>query len=200
MTKKETMVVLLLLVIFFTVGIYLATGASNKTEFNTFRKLASRFVSSFGNLRTEYANFESGAYLYDVIQNGYSEPLTSPFNSDEVCNPYESRIQVKDHIIYVTLRCSNYLIYNQSSTTDRFTVYKISDWTEEKIEGSNVQMTNFYNYEKNGVLQLPKYYVRKEFYVNYYNKTGHDIYEPTAIDSKYKLLEKTYYRTMDEVK
>ncbi len=197
--KKETMMALLLIVIFIGVVMYLFTNTHSSTKYTNFRRVASGFIDCAGALRNDMPQYEMGPYLYDTIKQGYSDRIESPFDSDEECDVYETRIKMYNNDTYLTMKCSNYLIYNQLTTAKKYKIYKVSDWTPERITGDNVQMVNFYNYEVDGKEQFPEYYIEKQFLVEYTNKNHYRLVNINSLLEGHKLLQKTYYRTMDEV-
>lgn len=198
--RKETMAILLLIIVLFIVVLNTFLKKLDNTKFDNFRKLASNFIEDVSRMRNLEAAYENGAYLYDVINMNYGKNIVSPFNSKDNCDVYESRIQVINNTPHITLKCSDYIIYDEETTAKKFKIYKVSDWTDKEITSENVQTADFYNYEINGVEQLDKYYNEKEFMIKYTEKTGKKIYSVSALDNGQNILTKKFYRTMDEVK
>lgn len=198
--KKETMICLLLIIIGMVAVLYFTTEADDSTKFTKFVHLAKEFGEEAGVVRdTEGPAYETKVYLYDVISLGYNDRYESPFNNGEECNIYESKIEMEEKNIYISMLCSEYYIYRSLSTEEEFTIYKVSEWTDQKLTGSNVQTATFYNYTIDGVEQLDKYCNEKEFIVKYAQKSG---YRSTYIGNlrpEHTLVQKTYYRTMEEV-
>jgi len=199
LSRKETMTCILLIIIGIAVVSYMTVNKDDSTKFGNFRRLARTFASDAGVLRDNEVLFDEQAYLYDVIKFGYGEELESPFDRGKSCDLYESRIRMENRAVYVTFKCSEYIIYDQISTDDKFTIYKVSDWTDEKLIGENVQTATFYNYEVNGIEVLSDYYIEKEFLVQYSMKAGYTTNFIGNLKSGHTLLEKTYYRTLEEV-
>lgn len=197
--RKETMMALLLILIIMAVVLYKVLGTNDTTQFTNFRRLANTFINEAGMVRDVEIGYEEQVFLYDTINLSYSEELKSPFNQNDKCDIYESKIKMVNKSVYVTLKCSDYIIYNQLTTENEYKIYKVSEWTDEKLTGSNVQEATFYNYEVNGEEQLPTYYMEKEFLVKYAEKTGYKTNYVSYLRSEHKLLEKTYYRTIEEV-
>ena len=51
---------------------------------------------------------------------------------------YESKVVFSNNNKKVTLKCGDYLIYNQDITSKNYNIYKVSDWSFNKISGNNV--------------------------------------------------------------
>lgn len=198
--KKETMICLLLIIVAMVGVLYFTTEADDSTKFSKFVRLAKEFGEEAGVVRdSEGAIYETRVYLYDVINLGYDDKYESPFDHGEECNVYESKIEMEGRGIYISMLCSEYFIYRASSTENEFTIYKVSEWTDQKLTGSNVQTTTFYNYTVNGEEQFNTYYSEKEFIVEYSKKTGFKSSYIGNLRPEHTLVQKTYYRTMEEV-
>lgn len=199
--KKETMFCLLIIIagVAIVATNFLKNADSN--HFQSFIRLSKEFADAAGVTRDgeTIAAFESRVFLYDVMSYNYMDWIESPFDESDYCDVYESQIEMEKESVYITFRCSEYLIYKQITTNEDFKIYKVSDWTEEPISGSNVQKTKFYNYKVNGVEQLPEYLQEKEFIVKYNEAASANIYFITNLKAGHELVEKTYYRTMERV-
>ena len=197
--KKEMMIVLLIIFAGLAFGLYKIIGSNSATQMANFRRLATSFIDEAARLRDEEALYENEVYLYDTIELNYIEEMPSPFEQSESCDLYESKIEIVDRQRYITFKCSNYYIYNQKTTED-YVVFKVSDWTEEELHGDNVQTATFYNYTVNGTEVLDKYYIEKEFLVQYSMKSAYPTISLQNLKSEHELVKKTYYRTLEEVK
>lgn len=199
-SKKETMICLLLIIIGIVAVLYFTTEADDSTNFSKFIRLSKEFGEEAGVVRdSEGSVYENRVFLYDVIALGYDDKYTSPFDSSKQCDIYESKIEMEGKSIYITMQCSEYLIYKEVSTSEVFTIYKVSKWTDERLSGSHVQTTTFYNYEIDGVEQFDTYFSEKEFLVKYNEKEGTNTFFTTNLKSGHNILKKTYYRTMEQV-
>ena len=178
--------------------LYKSGNVDDETSIKNFKRLAVEFIDEAGIVRDQVAGYEDLVYLYDAINLNYMKGLTSPFDKANYCDEYESKIKMKNSSIYLTFKCSEYLIYDQP-TTEEYVIYKVSDWSEEPIEGNNVQTTTFYNYAINGEEQLDEYYIEKEFLVEYSMKSGFTTRFLSNMLEEHELVKKTYYRTMEEV-
>lgn len=196
--KKEMMLVLLILLAGMAFGLYKVIGNNEITQLANFKRLAATFIDEAGRLRDNEIHYEERVYLYDAIELGYLDELKSPFNHQETCDKYESKIEMMDRRVYITFKCGEYYIFDQQTTED-YTVFKVSEWTEEKLTGENVQAINFYNYTINDEEMLDKYYIEKEFLVEYAKKSGYKTLTIGNLNSNHTLVKKTYYRTLEQV-
>lgn len=196
--KKEAIIGLFVIFALMAVMLYKSTGVDKKTDFKNFERLAVEFIDEAGIVRDQVAGYEDVVYLYDAINLNYMKGLESPFDKSTYCDEYESKIKMKENQVYLTFKCSEYLIYDQP-TTEEYIIYKVSEWSEEPLEGNNVQTATFYNYKVNGEEQLDDYYIEKEFLAEYSMKSGFATRFLSNMDSSHELVKKTYYRTMEEV-
>ena len=97
--------------------------------------------------------------MYDVIIKNYSVSIKNPFNANEECDVYESKIGKKDNKSYLTFECGEDLIYEHYTLDDKYIIYKASKWTEHELSGDNVQIVIFYYCEANGEEQFHNYYI-----------------------------------------
>ncbi len=198
--KKEMMMALFIIIVALAFFLYKVLGPGSTTQFTQFKRQADTFHSNASKLRDMEGEYPEIIYLYDVIIENYSESIKNPFNGNEECDVYESKLEKKDNKSYLTFKCGEYLIYEHYTLEDKYTIYKVSEWTEQKLTGDNVQAVTFYNYEVNGEEQFPNYHIEKEFLVKYSEKTGLKTRQVSYIGTSHKLLQKTYYRTVEKVK
>lgn len=196
--RKEVIIGLFVIFVLMAILLYKSGNVDDETSIKNFKRLAVEFIDEAGIVRDQVAGYEDLVYLYDAINLNYMKGLTSPFDKANYCDEYESKIKMKNSSVYLTFKCSEYLIYDQP-TTEEYVIYKVSDWSEEPIEGNNVQTTTFYNYAINGEEQLDEYYIEKEFLVEYSMKSGFTTRFLSNMLEEHELVKKTYYRTMEEV-
>lgn len=196
--RKEVIIGLFVIFVLMAILLYKSGNVDDETSIKNFKRLAVEFIDEAGIVRDQVAGYEDLVYLYDAINLNYMKGLTSPFDKANYCDEYESKIKMKNSSVYLTFKCSEYLIYDQP-TTEEYVIYKVSDWSEEPIEGNNVQTTTFYNYTINGEEQLDEYYIEKEFLVEYSMKSGFTTRFLSNMLEGHELVKKTYYRTMEEV-
>lgn len=133
-------------------------------------------------------------YLYELINADLVSKIKNIFSGDEFCDAYESKVVFKGSTKKVTLRCGNYLIYNQDVTSDKYSVYKVGDWSFDKISGNNVDTMKVYGLIKNGKNLLDGYY-EKELFIKLVALNYGDKYSSLKdIAKNYDIDEKTAYR------
>jgi len=195
--KKEAIIGLFIIFALMAIMLHKSSNVDNTANLKNFKRLAVEFIDEAGIVRDQVAGYEDVVYLYDAINLNYMKGLESPFEKDTYCDEYESKIKMKENRVYLTFKCSEYLIYDQPTTED-YIIYKVTEWTDEPIDGNNVQTTNFYNYKVDGVEQLDDYYIEKEFLAEYSMKSGYTTRFLSNMATDHELVKKTYYRTMEE--
>ncbi len=194
-SKAEIMIILAAILVFFAIGIKVLSGNNEKGKISAFKKQAGSFAYQISLYKDNYTNDEGLYYLDDVLKNNYKIDLTNPFE-DEACDRYESYVlysQIKNE---VNLRCSGYLVSNVD--TEEYTVYKVSEWSKEKVKGENIIL---YNYKKNNKVVLDNYVSEKEFIETYNMNEKDKIYDVLEVSKEnQELLADTFYRTKEEVK
>ncbi len=137
---------------------------------------------------------EDVVYLYELINSNLVTRIKNNFSGDEYCDMYESKVVFSGSSKKVTLKCGEYLIYNQDVTADKYDIYKVSDWSFDKINGDNVDTVKVYGLMKNGKNLLDGYY-EKELLIKLVRDNYGDKYNSLQdIKENYKVDEKTAYR------
>ena len=98
---------------------------------------------------------------------------------------------------YVTLKCGEYIIYEQNVNSDEYDIYKVSDWQEDIDDIEFIQSTKLYNYKNSdGNMALSNFVTSREL-IDLYNKNEQkDIKDLKEVDlSNVSIITKTYYRT-----
>src|SRR5699024_8741387 len=93
---------------------------------------------------------EDVVYLYELINNNLVTRIKNNFSGDEYCDMYESKVVFSGSSKKVNLKCGEYLIYNQDVTDKKYNIYKVSDWSFNKINGNDVDTVKIYGLMKNG--------------------------------------------------
>ena len=137
---------------------------------------------------------EDVVYLYELINNNLVTKIKNNFSSDEYCDMYESKVVFSNDNKKVTLKCDNYLIYNQDVTDEKYSIYKVSDWSTRKLSGDNVDKVKVYGLIKNGKNLLNEYYEEDLFIKLVANNYGSKYDSLETIKKNYKVEEKTLYR------
>ncbi len=138
-------------------------------------------------------------YLSELIENGYMAPIKNPFDEDSYCNQYESKVVFDGNKKKIFLTCGDYVIQNQSLDGSKVSIYKVSDWEEEKKDQKNVSKT-FYNYLQNQKYVFP-FFLEDEIFLKKMNYMRQNQYQNIdEMKNDIKIEEKTFYRTEKEVK
>ena len=133
-------------------------------------------------------------YLYELINNNLVTKIKNNFSGDEYCDTYESKVVFTEDSKKVTLRCGEYLIYNQDITDDDYKIYKVSNWSYKKISGNNVEKLKVYGLIKNRKNLLGNYYEKDLFIKLVADNYGSKYYSLDSIEKDYNISEKTIYR------
>ena len=137
---------------------------------------------------------EDVVYLYELINSNLVTRIKNNFSGDEYCDMYESKVVFSLNNKKVTLKCGEYLIYNQDVTDKEYNIYKVSDWSFNKISGDNVDITKVYGLIKNGNNLLDGYYEEELFIKLVRDNYGNKYNSLKDIKKNYKVDEKTAYR------
>lgn len=134
-------------------------------------------------------------YLYELIDHNLVTNIKNNFSSsEEFCDPYESKVVFSNNSKKVTLRCGEYLIYNQDITDKKMNIYKVSDWSSKKLKGDNIDTLKVYALMKNGKNLLNDYYEGDLFIKLVSSNYGSKYSSLKEIRKNYKVKEKTIYR------
>lgn len=200
---REFVAVLLIMVIVSLVVLNLFFKGNDSIPYKNFRNMAKDFSIQATSLHDNDIKYEKRVFLSDAIKNHHMDELTSPFNKNEKCDKYESKVIFDDNNNKkVTIKCSKYLIFNESGfgKVEDYTIYEVSKWTDEELIGGDVQTATFYNYSVDGNIILDRFMPEKEFLEAYSMKSGNNILSLSQVDSdKFKVETKLYYRTIKEV-
>lgn len=197
--RNEIITVMALLLILFAGGGYMILNGASGQKMDTFRKNAMNFSV---NVATNEASFRNSkvVYLEEVIDEKYGSKIKNALGSG-YCDSTQSRVNTVDGETYATLLCGDYLIDNaQFKGDDDVPVYKVSKWSEKKIEGDNVEERVLYNCVDDGKELFDTYY--EDYYLVYkiYKQYNEDFRYVNNIKNICKVEEKTFYRTKELVK
>lgn len=133
-------------------------------------------------------------YLYELVDANLVTRIKNNFSGDLYCDMYESKVAFSNNNKKVTLKCGDYLIYNQDITSKNYNIYKVSDWSFNKISGNNVDTVKVYGLIKNGKNLLDSYYEKDLFIKLVATNYGDKYNSLEAIKKNYDIDEKTAYR------
>lgn len=198
-TKEIALVIVAGLFIFAGLFMSVMKGAS-KQKVITYSENALTFQKTAVGNQSSFRNPEL-IYLQEVIEEQFMKDIKNALGSGN-CDREESKVVTRDSRIYTTLKCGKYLIDDSEiKDTSKVQIYVVSDWSEKKLSGKNVEKKVLYNVEDSGKIVFKKYYedgylpykITKEYgeYVLFFN----DIERLTNL----KVVKKTFYRTKDKL-
>lgn len=172
--------------------LFIVINNSQKEKYQVFRYNAKTVGINAVNYNNETS--EDVVYLYELINNNLVTRIKNNFSGDDYCDMYESKVVFSGSSKKVTLKCGEYLIYNQDVTDKKYNIYKVSDWSFNKINGNDVDTVKVYGLMKNGKNLLDGYY-EKELFIKLVRDNYGDKYNSLQdIKENYKVDEKTAYR------
>ena len=172
--------------------LFIVINNNQKEKYQVFRYNAKTVGINAVNYNNETS--EDVVYLYELINSNLVTRIKNNFSGDEYCDMYESKVVFSGSSKKVTLKCGEYLIYNQDVTDKKYNIYKVSDWSFNKINGNDVDTVKVYGLMKNGKNLLDGYY-EKELFIKLVRDNYGDKYNSLKdIKKNYKVDEKTAYR------
>lgn len=185
----EFFAIIIICLVLTVVLLYAILKLSNKEKYQVFSFNAKVMAMNAIN----YNSSDKGTmYLSEMLDLNLISPIKNPFNGKE-CDIYESKVDFSENIKKVTLKCGEYLIDNEKINNKTYTIYKVSDWTENK-EYENNDMEVVYNITKKGKLLLNDYY-QKDLLIKVVNRELHKDYKKISeVKKDYKLVSKKLYR------
>ena len=172
--------------------LFIVINNNQKEKYQVFRYNAKTVGINAVNYNNETS--EDVVYLYELINSNLVTRIKNNFSGDEYCDMYESKVVFSGSSKKVTLKCGEYLIYNQDVTDKKYNIYKVSDWSFNKINGNDVDTVKVYGLMKNGKNLLDGYY-EKELFIKLVKDNYGDKYNSLQdIKENYKVDEKTAYR------
>lgn len=141
---------------------------------------------------------EGTIYLYEMLKLDLISPIKNPFNGKN-CDLYESKVEFLKKGKKVTLKCGEYLIDRELVGNKSYTLYRVTDWNDDKEYEANDSKT-IYNLSKKGKLVLDNYY-EKDLLVTMLNEKKNKKYDSLKeIEKDYKLVSKKVYRRKTKIR
>lgn len=174
-------------------------GNANKEKYNTMRKSAASLSQSLAANMDSFHNTNI-AYLKEAIDEGLMNPVKSPFSGKD-CSVSESKVEIEDGKILITLRCDNYLIDRThiGGSYDDIAIYKVSDWKEQAPKGKYEEKV-LYNCLDGGKEKYSEYNEEMYFVGLINNDYGSEHFKADTINNECKVVKKTFYRNKLRVK
>lgn len=135
-------------------------------------------------------------FLWDLIDNNIINDIESPFSKNNKCDVRNSYVTKKNNQTFVTLKCDNYLIYNEDIEKEKITIYSVSPWENTSPSSRNkIDKQVLYNYEKKGktMLESP---VSEILFLRQFNEQEKTNYENIyqIKEENIRIYGQTYYR------
>ena len=147
----EMLTVCVMLLIIVAVSLAYVFKTDYKEKYDVMRYNARMFSLTANNfyMDGDYMDGKNSAtyYLKMLLDQKLTSEIKNPFQGNKYCNPFTSKVEIKDNKKYVTLECGNYLIYYQDSSVTPYTIYQIGSWSSHKSSNDN-QIVTFYNYKQ----------------------------------------------------
>ena len=193
---REVMIVVLLML---SVSAFLAASildGADQQKFKTFKENASTFTKTVVTNQSSFYNVDV-IYLGEAVNEGFIKDIKNTLGTGK-CDQANSKVVFKDGKTYTTFKCGKYMIDNEEiKALDSLDVYEVSEWTDKKITGDDVEEITLYNVEDGGKVKFDDYY--EEVYLIYkVNDTYNELCRSLeAIERKtsLKVIEKKFYRT-----
>lgn len=172
--------------------LFIVINNNQKEKYQVFRYNAKTVGINAVNYNNNTS--EDIVYLYELIDSNLVTKIKNNFSGDDYCDFYESKVVFDDNSKKVTLKCGNYLIYNQDVTDDNYNIYKVSDWSFDELSGNNIDVINVYGLMKGDKNLLDGYYEKDLFVKLVAKKYGSKYNKLNKIKDDYKVVSKKAYR------
>ena len=172
--------------------LFIVINNNQKEKYEVFRYNAKTVGINAVNYNNQTS--DDVVYLYELVDANLVTRIKNNFSGDEYCDMYESKVVFSSNSKKVTLRCGDYLIYNQEVSDKKYTIYKVSNWSFDEISGNNVDTVKVYGLMKNGKNLLDDYYEEDLFIKLVRDNYGDKYNSLKAIKKNYDVDEKIAYR------
>lgn len=188
----EFLTVVVTCLILSAILLFIVINNTQKQKYQVFKYNAKTVGINAINYNNETS--ENVVYLYELINSNLVTKIKNNFSGDEYCDIYESKVVFSDDTKKVTLKCGDFLIYNQDVTAKDYNIYKVNDWSSTKISGDNVDKVKVYGLIKKGKNLLDGYYEEDLFIKLVSENYGSKYNSLKKIKDKYDVDEKMLYR------
>ena len=191
-SNYEFLTVAVVCLILAAIVLGIALNNVQKERFRVFRYNAK--TVGINAINYEARNSDSIVYLYELINDNLVTEVKNNFSGDEFCDYYQSKVEFVDDKKLVTLKCGKYLIYKQDVTLEDYSIYKVSDWSFDKVSGDNIDVTTVYSLKMNGDTLLSGYYEKDLFIKLVASNFGKKYNSLDKIEKDYDVVSKKAYR------
>ena len=167
--KIQSIIILLLFLIIICFLFFYIINMYNNSKYNVMKMSAKRFGEVVTNNYNSFDEYKERYLLDEMINLGYMKDIKSPFSNNN-CSRINSYVDMKDGI-KVTLKCDDYIIYEEDYNKD-IDIYILDSNTSD-----NCININLYNCKDNDNLIFEEYsdddlFIKKinnKFNTNYNN-------------------------------
>ncbi len=193
---KEVMVVIVVILIVMAYLMYTTLGGASTQKLNTFKENASTFAKTMITNQASFSNVEE-VFLGEAVNEGFVKEIKNSLGSGN-CDKENSKVVFRDGHVYTTFKCGKYLIDNHEiKELDDIPIYVVSEWSEKKPDGDNVEEITLYNCNEGDKLVFDHYYQEKYLIYKVNDAYNESIRALDGIERKTALTvtSKTFYRT-----
>ena len=196
-SKAEFMIILAFIAILIAVGSKLALDSTK--NYSSFKTVANNFANAVAMFKDKAVLPKNEYSLYETEKAGYVGELKNPFDKTEVCNKYESYVDITEqNKKVINLICGEYLV--EAVQGEEYKIYEIGEWSEEK-EATFNDGNILYNYKENGSLVLNEFVPLKTLIVLYNEKNQNNYTSMNDLkNAGVELVSKMVYRQKKLVK
>lgn len=193
----EVLTVFVMLLIIVVVLLARVFKTDYNEKYDVMQSNAKMFALTATNLYMEEGT-EDVYYLQKLIDKKLLSNIKNPFQDSKYCNPYASKVFIKNNRKYVTLECGNYLIYEQDSLDYPYAIYQVGSWSSKEME-KEYQKSVFYNYQVDGKMVF-KEYLEEDIFLYEFNKLyGSSFEDISSVAQEYQISKEVKYRYMKKV-
>ncbi len=194
--SKEILTVSVVCFILAAILLVFAIRSSNGQKYRVMEYNARVFGISATTYQME--NNNNVVYMAELLENGLFSQVKNPFGNEKYCDAFESKVEYQDEKKYVTLQCGDYLIDHQLVSSEKYSIYKVSNWVDKK-ESDTMQTQTFYNYKEDSKDGFDQSYNEEMFLYVFNKKMNTEYTKISDIPIKYQVYSKVLYRTKNLV-
>lgn len=190
-SNYEFLMVSIICLLLSTIILVIAIKSGDAEKFEVFRYNAK--ILGLNAITLEDESSLNTIYLQDMVDKGLISSIKNPFGGTTLCNQTESKVEFTTDGKKVTLQCGNYLIYKQKLSDKTYSIYRVSNWSIQRMTEDDDSKKVYNIKEKNKTIFEDNY--EEAMFVakvnNYYNEDYKDL---TEIKKAHKVTTKTVYR------
>ena len=197
-SAAELLGVALVVLVVAAIFLVIALQTSYDEKYDTFQNSATQFgVQATG---FQFQDTKNEIFLKELVDKEAISPVKNPFHEPKFCDTANSKVSFASNGTdkYVTLKCGEYLIDNEPVSAKKFTIYKVSEWSEKKKHDDDEEIV-LYNYKKDGKDGFSEFYEANMFLYALNEQYGTFYWDVSVVPAEYGVYSKTFYRTKTKV-